>query len=91
MEFQDRKEFQGSLLKQVNDVYDYLQLHNASSVTFNGLQRVERTEYPNYVLREALINAAVHRDYGFSGSILIHIFENWIEIVSVGIGTGVVG
>lgn len=84
LEFRDRKEFTGSLLKQVNDVYEYLQLHNASSVEFEGLHRIETTEYPNDALREALVNAAVHRDYGFSGSILVHIFDNRIEIVSIG-------
>ncbi|WP_203248333.1 RNA-binding domain-containing protein [Sporosarcina beigongshangi] len=84
LEFRDRKEFGGSLLKQVNDVYDYLQMHNASVAEFNGLQRIETSEYPSDALREALINAVVHRDYGFSGSILIHIFDDRIEIVSVG-------
>jgi len=84
LEFQDRREFSGSLLKQVNDVYEYLSLNNASAVEFNGLKRIETSEYPGYALREALINAAVHRDYGFSGSILIHIFDDRIEMVSIG-------
>ncbi len=84
LEFRDRKEFTGSLLKQVNDVYEYLEIHNASSVEFEGLHRIETSEYPSDALREALINAAVHRDYGFSGSTLIHIFDDRMEIVSVG-------
>jgi len=39
--------------------------------------------YPYFAIRETLINAVVHRDYSFSGSILIHIFEDRIEMVSV--------
>ncbi|WP_042351293.1 RNA-binding domain-containing protein [Bacillus massiliigorillae] len=84
LEFKDRKEFTGSLLKQVNDAFEYIQMHNATSSYFNGLSRVEMTEYPAYAIREALINAAVHRDYSFSTSILIHLFDDRIEFVSVG-------
>lgn len=51
---------------------------------FIGLNRVDRTDYPYYAIREALVNSVVHRDYNFSGSTLIHIFEDRIEFVSVG-------
>ena len=84
LHFQDRKEFHGSIIKQVNDVYEYIAMHNGKSATFEGLNRVEKLEYPEYAIREALINAVVHRDYSFSGSILIHIFHDRIEMVSVG-------
>lgn len=84
LDFQDRKEFGGSILEQVEAVYEYLSLYNAKSSTFEGLQRIEQEEYPSYAIREALINAVVHRDYSFSGSILIHVFTDRIEIVSVG-------
>lgn len=84
LHFQDRKEFHGSIIKQVKDVYEYIGLHNGKSASFEGLNRVERSEYPDYAIREALINAVVHRDYSFSGSILIHIFDDRIEMVSVG-------
>lgn len=84
LDFQDRKEFNGSVIKQVDEAFAYLQLHNAASAEFNGLHRQDTTEYPVFALREALVNAVVHRDYSFSGSILIHIFDDRIEIVSVG-------
>lgn len=84
LEFQDRKEFSGSLLKQIESTYEYLSLHNEKTSVFEGLQRIEQETYPSYALREALINAATHRDYSFSSSTLIHIFTNRIEIVSVG-------
>lgn len=84
LEFQDRKEFGGSILKQVEQSFEYMSLYNAKSAHFEGLQRVEHESFPSYALREALINAVTHRDYSFSGSILIHLFQNRIEIVSVG-------
>ena len=84
LDFQDRKEFNGTVIKQVDEAFEYMQLHNATSASFKGLHREDTTEYPVFALREALVNAVVHRDYSFSGSILIHIFDDRIEIVSVG-------
>ncbi|WP_232818700.1 ATP-binding protein [Exiguobacterium flavidum] len=82
--FQDRREWTGSVIRQVNDAYAYIDLHNSRSVTFEGLTRVERSTYPEAAIREALVNAVVHRDYGYTGSILVHLFDDRIEIVSVG-------
>jgi ATP-dependent DNA helicase RecG len=82
--FRDRKEFNGSILKQLDEVYEYIHLQNKIESYFQGLRRVEEADYPYYAIREALINAVVHRDYSFSGSILIHIFEDKMEIVSIG-------
>lgn len=84
LDFQDRKEFKGSILTQVEEVFNYLNLYNAKSAHFEGLQRVEQESFPSYALREALINAVTHRDYSFSGSILIHLFQDRLEIVSLG-------
>ncbi|HLG28405.1 MAG TPA: RNA-binding domain-containing protein [Paenisporosarcina sp.] len=82
--FEDRKEFSGSIMKQISEVYDFINLHNPVSSTFVGLKREDERSFPTYAVREALINAVVHRDYAFSGSILIHIFSNRIEIISLG-------
>jgi len=84
LEFRDRREFSGSILKQLDDAYEYISLQNKVESNFEGLNRIDREDYPYYAIREALVNAVVHRDYGFSGSILIHIFEDRIEFVSVG-------
>lgn len=35
-------------------------------------------------VREALLNCTVHRDYSFSGSNLIHIYDDRMEFVSLG-------
>ena len=35
-------------------------------------------------LREAVFNAMVHRDYGFSGSTLVSLYEDRLEILSLG-------
>jgi ATP-dependent DNA helicase RecG len=83
-QFQDRREFTGSLLKQVDDAYAFLDMRNETSATFEGVHRVDHRAYPSAALREALLNAIVHRDYAYSASTLISVYSDRIEIVSVG-------
>jgi len=82
--FKDRREFSGSLLKQLEDAYAFLDMYNRNYGKVKGLYREDRRDYPEEALREALLNALVHRDYAFSSSTLISIFEDRIEFVSVG-------
>ncbi len=84
MNFKMRKEYSGSILKQMEEAYEYISLSNNLNSTFDGLKRVEHPDYPDFALREALINAIVHRDYDYSGSIIINIFDDRIEFVSLG-------
>jgi len=82
--FKDRAEFSGSLLTQVNDAYEYIGKYNRTRAEFSGLRRIDMHDYPPDALREALLNAIVHRNYSYSGSILISIFDDRIEFVSLG-------
>lgn len=84
LEFKDRKEFNGSILKQVNEAFEYLELFNKTSGKIVGLERIDIKDYPEYALRESLLNAIIHRDYNFTGSILISLYDNRFEIVSLG-------
>lgn len=82
--FKDRREFGGSVLKQLTDVYEFIDLNNHTRAEISGLYRMDKRDYPEIALREALLNAIVHREYSFSSSTLISIFDDRIEIVSVG-------
>ena len=82
--FRDRKEFTGSILKQLEDVYQFIDLVNKTKATFSGLNRSDRRDYPEEAVREALLNSIVHRDYSFSGSNLVNVYEDRIEFVSLG-------
>lgn len=82
--FKDRHEFTGSLLKQLNDVYAMIDRYNRTRAEFDGLHRMDMRDYPVEAIRETLLNALVHRDYSFSGSTLISIFDDRIEAVSLG-------
>lgn len=83
-EFRDSKEFGGSVFKQFEDVVNYLALCNKTVSTIKGLVRTDKQDYPNEVIREALLNALVHRDYSFSGSIIINVNDSKMEFISLG-------
>lgn len=83
-EFRDSREFTGSIFEQLEGAFEYLMLCNRTLANFNGLERVERSDYPEEAIREALLNAIVHRDYSFSGSIIINVNDNEMEFISIG-------
>jgi ATP-dependent DNA helicase RecG len=82
--FKDRREFTGSLLKQLNDVFEFIDRYNCNRSEIKGLYRIDKRDYPVEAVREALLNAFVHRDYSFSDSALISIFDDRIEFLSMG-------
>ena len=82
--FKDRYEFKGSMLKQLEEAYNYIDRYNSTKAEFKGLNRIDIRDYPIEAIREALLNAVVHRDYSFSSSILINIFNDRMEFISIG-------
>ena len=82
--FKDRKEFKGSLLKQITEAFEYIDLINKTQATFEGLIRKDERDYPVEAIREALLNAVVHREYSFGASTLVNIYEDRIEFLSLG-------
>ena len=84
MVFKDRREFAGSLLQQMNEVYDFIDFRNQTRATIEKLLRIDIRDYPEVAVREALLNLLVHRDYSFSASALISIYTDRIEFVSIG-------
>lgn len=83
-QFRDSKEFTGSVFQQLEDAFSYLMLCNKTTASFEGLERIDHSDYPEEALREALLNSIVHRDYSFSGSIIINVNDNGIEFISIG-------
>lgn len=82
--FKDRLELSGSLLAQLDGAYEFIDRFNRTRAEFDGLDRIDRRDYPPEAVREALLNALVHRDYSFSAPTLISVFDDRIEFVSVG-------
>ena len=82
--FKDRREFTGSLFTQLADVYKLIDFYNGTRASFHDLLRTDQRDYPEDAIREALLNAIVHRDYSFSGSTLINMYFDRLEIISLG-------
>lgn len=82
--FKDSREFKGSIFKQIDEAFRYIMLSNRTSSVFKGLERIDKSDYPEAALREALLNSVVHRDYSYSGSIIININDKQMEFVSIG-------
>ena len=82
--FRDSKEFNGSVFKQFEDTVNYLALCNKTSSVIKGVIRTDKHDYPEEAIREALLNAIVHRDYSFSGSIIINVTDRKMEFISLG-------
>ena len=86
--FRDRKEFGGSVFLQAEETYAYLNLCNQNRSVIDGLEREDYWDYPKEAVREALLNALIHRDYNFNGSIIINVNEKEMEFISIGGLTG---
>lgn len=84
VQFIDRKLFGVSIFKQMTDCYEYLDLNNPASASFEDLYRNDHREFPDNAVREALLNSLMHRDYSYSASTLISIYSDRMEFVSVG-------
>lgn len=82
--FKDRKELTGSLFGQLTDTFKTIDFYNGTKATFHDLLRTDVRDYPEDAIREALLNAIVHREYAFSGSTIINLYSDRLEIISLG-------
>jgi ATP-dependent DNA helicase RecG len=62
LKYQD--EVQGNIFDQIEKTIDLLfTKYIKSSISYEGLNRVEKYDYPKDAVREALLNAVSHKDY----------------------------
>lgn len=83
-QFKDRKEFDGSLFRQMEEVYDFIDFRNQIHSSFEKLRRIDRRDYPETAVREALLNLLVHREYSYRASSFISMYADRIEFTSIG-------
>jgi len=82
--FIDKKEFRGDLFSQLEQTNGFLKNHLYLQATIEDLQRSEQYEIPIPALREIILNAIVHRDYTRNGDIKVAIYDDIVEITSIG-------
>ncbi len=82
--FLDRAEIGGNIPSQLKEVTNFISRNTRHPARIDGLEREDLTEYPMLVVREAIVNALMHRDYSRDAPININIYDDRIEVVSPG-------
>ncbi len=83
--FLDRKEFGGSLLEVYDKTLSYLKINSATYGLIDSSIREDIEEYPEFILREIILNSLIHRDYSLLTSNIINIYkDDSIEFISYG-------
>ena len=81
----DRRDVQDDLLTQLNEAVAFLKKHLNVRSEIRGLNREDIYEIPLEVLREALVNALMHRDYSITGTqVSVEVYDDRVEIVNPG-------
>ena len=82
----DRKIIKGTIQELVDGAEEFLNKYVAVGAKIVGWKRIDIPEYPIEALREAVVNAVIHRDYSKEGeSIRIFYYPDRIEIHSPGL------
>ncbi len=80
-----REQIGGPLARIIESAWEAVWEEMHVGAVVKGLQREERTEYPPFAVREALVNAVCHRDYRLKGRrIEIRMFADRLEVISPG-------
>lgn len=83
LRYQD--EVHGGLLAQVNQTIETLKAKYLKAwISYEGLQRIETYPVPEPALREAVLNAVVHKDYASAVPIQISVYPDKLMIWNPG-------
>nr|WP_321355598.1 RNA-binding domain-containing protein [uncultured Draconibacterium sp.] len=83
--FTDKKEYDGDIFSILENTQSFVLNHINLKGEIKGLQRTDTYEIPVSALREALINAIIHRDYINRGrDIKVGIYDDIVNVVSPG-------
>lgn len=80
----DSKKFDADLFTNFEEVYKFLVYRLNTEYIITSGARIEKLELPEKAIREAILNAIVHRDYFSNSKIQIHIFSDRVEINNPG-------
>ena len=82
----DRLDCSGALWEMVNAAEEFIRknIRLLSFRTSKSFQRDDKFEYPLEALREAIINALIHRNYQKHSDVRVFIFDNRVEVINPG-------
>jgi ATP-dependent DNA helicase RecG len=80
-----RVEVEGPLARVMERAWQLVWEAMPVEAVVNGLKREEIPQYPQFAVREALINAICHRDYRLKGRrVEVRMYEDRLEVISPG-------
>lgn len=85
--FIDREECSGAISEMIEDAVNAVIKNLRVSTFINGVERIEESEIPREVLREAIANAVIHREYHeyFQGQpVSVDIFPDRVVVTNPG-------
>lgn len=82
----DRKNFVGNMPELIDKTAEFLTLHTRVGARISGFKREDLPEFPIEALREAVVNAVVHRDYSRVGeTVRVFYYADRVEVHSPGL------
>jgi ATP-dependent DNA helicase RecG len=74
-------EVRGDLFAQVRHTVDLLRTkYLKAAITYEGIQRIETFPVPEAALREAILNALIHKDYTSNAPVQVRVYADKIKI-----------
>jgi ATP-dependent DNA helicase RecG len=80
----DEALIEGPLQVQIEEAMDFIKKHIKKGYVIKGLERIESWEYPLESIREALVNAVLHRDYFLTSPTSVKVGEFGIIVENPG-------
>jgi ATP-dependent DNA helicase RecG len=78
-------EIHGSLLEQVEKTMELLLTkYLKANISYQGITRIETYDYPEEALREAILNAIIHKDYSSGNPVQISVYDEMLWISNSG-------
>ena len=84
------KTIRGPLIEQIDDAVAIVLRELEEGLTLSSSGFKARHVYPERVVKEAIVNAVVHRDYRLNRDIFIRLFDDRIEVESPGVFPGTI-
>ena len=82
------KTIRGALIEQIDAAVKTVLDELAQGLTLSGSGFKTEHLYPERVVKEAIVNAVIHRDYRLNRDIFIRLFDDRIEVESPGVFPG---
>lgn len=82
--FLDRRDYGGPLYEQIDEAEGFVLRNIRLGARIEGLYREDYYEIPRTAIREAIVNAVVHRDLQASSCVQVALYDDRLEVTSPG-------